>query len=402
MTSISTFIKSKTSLNKIQAMMFLLTLFSVIVDPTNEILKIKNLSFIIFVILSIRNRKFEKILQYVFLLFMYYITYAFQLLFPTCYLDSGAASAILKSFIYLSVIFWMGKDNKIPVFKYFFYINLGVALFCITIWALIMVNPSLELPLYAFFMRRDNFTMTISHRVFLGISVFGIFHKTCVFSVFCLAYSVYVFLFNKKKLYLLFTLIFFLYLFNSGTRANMLSSVLIIAGCYAYYQYKKKHLAFLVLLLSSGFFIFTILILLLLGDKGDQSVAIKDQHQISYWTLFYSNILRYLVIGDGPGSTFFSSGWGKIVNTTELSYYELIRNYGAFFSLIFMIIFLEPIINLYNLYGRNLFFPLLLSYLAYLFIAGTNPYLIGSTGFTAFAVMIYSGNNDINKEMKNE
>lgn len=379
-----------------------LTLFSVIVDPTNMILGIKNLSFMGFILFSIDYCDFKQVLKYLSFIVIYYVTYVWQLLFPTCFVDSGTADAMLKSFIYLAIIFWMGEKQKVKVFRYFFYINFLVAMFCLVIWVLIMLIPSLELPLYMYFMRNDNFTVTISHRVFIGINVFGVFYKTCVFAVICLAYSVYQWFMNKKKKYLLYGLIFFFYLFSSGTRANMLSAVLIVGGIYCYYLYKKKRFSFLTAILSVGGALAILLIFKLVGDTGETSVAIKALHKESYWDLFSSNLIRYLLIGDGPGSTFYSKGWGKIVVTTELSYYELIRNFGLIFCIVIIFLFCDPIINLYNRYKKGMFFSLLLSYFAYLFIAGTNPYLIGSTGFTTLAIMYYIGSHDIDLEMNND
>lgn len=398
-----TFFFTKCDVSSLISNIFLfLTVFSVVVDPTNEILKIKNISFIIFVLFSIKNGEFNNIIKYLLLIVIYYITYLFQLMFPSCFVDAGTANAILKSFIYLFIIFFMGKNQKNHVFKYFFYVNFCVAIFCLIIWILIMILPSIEYPLYLYFMRRENFTLTISHRVFIGIKVFGVFYKTCVFAVICLSYSLYQYLFRKNKKYFLYSIIFFLYLFASGTRANMLSSILILGGIWAYYLFKKGRFALLSFILFIGGTLAMFLIIKLMSDTGETSVAIKALHKESYWNLFDSNIIRYCLIGDGPGSTFYTKGWEKLVVTTELSYYELVRNYGIIFSLIMLFIFFDPIISIYNNYKDERFFIFLLSFISYMFIAGTNPYLIGSTGFTTIAIMYYIGAHDIDLEMIHE
>lgn len=396
------YLKECNGLSRISRFFLFLTLLSVIVDPTNQILRIKDLSFIAFILCSIKECNFKEILKYLSFIVIYFISYSFQLLFPSCYVDFGTAMSLLKAFIYLSIIFWMGKNQELQVFKWFFYINFFVALFCLVIWTLIMMIPSLEMPLYLYFMRNENYTVIISHRSFIGIKIFGVFYKTCVFSVVCLAYSVYQFFMNKRKIYIVFCIVFFLYLLASGTRANMLSSILIVGGVYSYYLYKRRKFAMLSFVLCVGGACSLFLILKLLSDTGESSIAIKSLHKESYWDLFTSNCMRYLLIGDGPGSTFYSKGRQEIVLVTELSYYELIRNYGFIFTLIIIILFLDPLINIYNRYKKGLFFPIMLSYFAYLFIAGTNPYLIGSTGFTTIAIMYYIGNHNIEMEMNRD
>ncbi|HIW35788.1 MAG TPA: hypothetical protein IAA30_02255, partial [Candidatus Treponema faecavium] len=80
------------------------------------------------------------------------------------------------------------------------------------------------------------------------------------------------------------------------------------------------------------------------------------------------------------------------------SYLELIRMFGIFFSILIVCIYIRPFFLIRKIENfENL--SLAISYLAYLFIAGTNPLLIGPTGFMALwiaYVWLYKQNKHLN------
>ena len=94
---------------------------------------------------------------------------------------------------------------------------------------------------------------------------------------------------------------------------------------------------------------------------------------MNHWKLHYNEFL----FGSGIGSGFYSSGRDQIVYTTELTYLEIIRLYGIVVVSSMIIILIYPLKKLMNT-GKNEW--LFISYLAYLFVGGTNPLIIGSTG----------------------
>ena len=226
--------------------------------------------------------------------------------------------------------------------------------------------------------------MTARHKKVLYWWLPSVFHRASPIVILAYAPTLYDFLRKKHREIkdFIFVNIFFWSLFFTGTRANIFSILLITVICYIdYIFYEKKKIvktAFLIVI----FCIFALFgTFLLLSVKNSSSDA-KDGHLISYNEMFSENP-SYILIGEGPGSYFFSKGFNKSVTNTEISYLELVRMFGIFFSVIILCCYCSPFLHIRNIEkGKNL--VIVISYIAYLFIAGTNPLLIGPTGFMAW------------------
>ena len=96
----------------------------------------------------------------------------------------------------------------------------------------------------------------------------------------------------------------------------------------------------------------------------------------------------YLLLGQGPGTAFYSEGFHSMTYTTEWTYMELLRNYGIFSLLIFAVM-VYPLTQLYKLRRDRRVAAMMFAYIFYLLIAGTNPLLISSTGMLVL-LTIYS------------
>ena len=118
--------------------------------------------------------------------------------------------------------------------------------------------------------------------------------------------------------------------------------------------------------------------------------------------MFGENPLKFLLIGNGPVSYMYTSARNEWVTLTELTYLELIKNFGLIQSVLIIGILLLPVFFICKneSYERIQKFSLSLSYVAYLFICGTNPLLISSTGFTALAVAFSFGNGTAFKNLE--
>ena len=116
----------------------------------------------------------------------------------------------------------------------------------------------------------------------------------------------------------------------------------------------------------------------LISEPGEHSNMVKYAHLSSYIEHFAKNPL-FLITGQGPGTSFYTKGFYAMVMNTEWSYLELIRRYGLF-SLMIFYLFFEPLKRLYALKDTDKGIVVLLAYVIYLIIAGTNPLLLSSTG----------------------
>lgn len=388
MKNIVSFVNTSYGLNKIQNFFLFLTLFSVIIDPSNSFLGIKNISFILFFVVSIPNLKFGHIL-YIFLFFsIIFICLAIN--FSSENINLGYVVATCKSFMFLFLLLFV-FDNK-NYFKYFFLISLILAITICSIWLLVVIFPSLFVPFAYFFKNGKNFLFSFSKRSFLGLDYTSVYHSTSMLSTVFLSYSCYKFFFEKNKKFFLAFVIFSFSLFCSGTRANMLCGIAIPLFVYIMFLLKKKMFSLFSFVIVIILTFFTILLYKLMTDVGETSLDVKNQILESYIDLFNSNPFDYLIFGDGPGAEFFTRGHNKIVTHTELSYLDLIRNYGIVFAIVIVCLYLYPLVEIFNKYNIYKFLSFALGYIAFLFISGTNPYLLNSNGFSFLVLMWYIGN----------
>ena len=94
-----------------------------------------------------------------------------------------------------------------------------------------------------------------------------------------------------------------------------------------------------------------------------------------------------LLFGQGLGASFFSTALGTRVSVTELTYVELIRNYGLIMACVFYFLLLYPLRMLGNQEARTYHY-LFLGYLGYLYLCTANPLLMSSTGMLVLAIVL--------------
>lgn len=278
-------------------------------------------------------------------------------------------------------------NEKIDLTKIFNYSSLLVVPITLGIYGVLVFDLSLFDDLYQYLVL-DKGVVMYAMRKLGDFTLLMIFYNTSPLLVFPLAYYLdHVFVKqNSKKLILNLIIIIsiILTLFLSGTRANLLSLVLIIVFYFSYFIYLKSRRLFIIL---SGFYgLFAIYGLAKIGgvlfNAQELSNTIKFGHFVSYIELFSDNIGSY-IFGQGVGSSFYSSGIHSMTNVTELSYLELIRIWGLPITILFVSILFIPIFH--QIKSKKIS-PLFIAYLAYLFIAGTNPLLLSSTGMV---VLVY-------------
>jgi len=126
------------------------------------------------------------------------------------------------------------------------------------------------------------------------------------------------------------------------------------------------------------------------------SNVIKYGHFASYVNLFSDNI-SILLFGQGIGVPFYTTGFHKEVFATELQYFEMIRIWGLPVTLLFLSVLLLPIIKEIK---TKKYSSIFVAYIAFLFIAGTNPFLLDSTGMIVLVYVfskMYNRGSEIQK-----
>jgi hypothetical protein len=171
----------------------------------------------------------------------------------------------------------------------------------------------------------------------------------------------------------------------SGSRNNMLVGFLtplIIVGWYkgAKMRFAIVSLVVLVVIIGLSSGVFQAML-----SPDNESNAIKLGHLHDYRTLFGD--WTTLLFGQGLGASFFSTAWGTRVTLTEVTYLEIIRNYGLILAPIFYFLILYPLRVLTDA-GQRVDHYLFLAYAAYLYICSGNPLLLSSTGMLVLAIVL--------------
>lgn len=267
-----------------------------------------------------------------------------------------------------------------------------------------LFNPGFFAKLYAFFVMEKEVAI-YALRNYGGFTLLMVYYKTSPILVFPLAYYLHRVLILKIRKNRVREIVFILALattlFLSGTRANILSMGLIFLFYILFYAYKNsKPVALLVALIYlAGFFYGANILAEVFLNRSEISNQVKLGHLMSYIEHF-SDHAGILLFGQGIGSTMYTSGINSIVSVTELTYFELIRVWGLPVSIVFGLILLIPI---YHEIRSKSISHLFIAYLAYLFIAGTNPLLLSSTGMLVLVyVFSQTYSNASQNDLKNE
>jgi hypothetical protein len=232
--------------------------------------------------------------------------------------------------------------------------------------------PSFEiLSGFSKYLHEQNYTVMYGPGDFLFS--FTMFYKTAPVLLVYLGYLLFE---NNKKLYPLIMIVVLL-LLASGTQANQLSVLFILFFkliSLLFYQVSNKSLIGI-------YFILSILILLIVApfiitiDDGGNGV--KMGHFIGYLDTWEEKPFN-LLWGAGFGVSFYTTGRMREVLLTELSWLEYLRRHGVIISFLFFCAIVYPIIVLARYQEAR---GVWIGYLAYFFVAGTNPLLTSSTGF---------------------
>lgn len=370
--------------------LFLLLIMAIILDPSNTVLHLKDKFFVLLVgfCMLVYKPDFKYLIHISLIFSAVLLSYIFGEMQGNN-IDIDKFIAVLKAFSPLIMLLWVRNFDviKLSVFPSF--------MACIMIFVMYFIAVSseeMEYALYLFFVKHDEFVM-MGRRYFFGIQFFGLYLKSFVDLMFTL-FLVFFYTFNSKRrrnriFFAILMVIFSLTFFISNTRSTMLLPF-VMFGFVAYASVMKsrkiKYLVYPVLALFA--LLIFLFVIMLATEKGEASNVIKYAHLTSYMKLF-SDHPEYVIFGQGPATMFYSEGFRRMTMETEWTYIEMIRVYGMFSLLIMSVIF-YPVYRLWR-YAKKDTFSLGIwgTYIIYLFIAGTNPLILSSTGMIMI-LAIYS------------
>lgn len=386
----------KFNIDKILKVILILFFIDIFVDPPNNIFHIKYLLFV-----SIFGLWLCKI--YMNGLYvnkpLVFITIFISILLPVYGLSIGIINSVLNSnelnaILYFNSFFFfllaiVAFDLRLDLTKIFVYTSLSLVLLTLITYLILIFDTNQYLNLYRYLVINKKVAI-FTLRIFGGIPVMQLFYKAVPVLVISLSYFLFK-LFKQNSHYkfldITISLGIGITLILSGTRANIIAVILVTISYLYWFLYNKSKRGFL-------FFNIILIICLIIAipyifniffDPNETSNSVKLGHTQSYMEIFNKYPFQFL-FGEGFGSEFFSKGVNNYVQVTELTYLEIIRVFGIFVSLIFFVILLLPVIIEII---RKDFDYLFIGYVVYLFVSGTNPLLLSSTGMIVL-VLVYS------------
>jgi hypothetical protein len=383
---------------KLVDILFFLLCVNVVLDPGNSIFYTKEMLFIgcffVGIVYCIVNKItiIDKNVIGLCLLWGAFIpAYGFVVgILRNQYFDWDMGAMYVKSFLFIWIL--LIHKTAIPFGRYLSIASLFIILPCFYLYFTISSFSPDEM---YYFMEKD--AAFISRRMFAGGMVNPvIYYKTSALSVFGISWLCSSLLLSKSakekiiKAIILLMLLFLL--FFSYSRAIFVSVGVILL--YYFYQWVKDYKLFRWLfwpgIVLGVFVVLPILVSKVLFVPGEEGNAIKVNHLISYMELFNGDVLT-LLLGQGLGAGFYTSGFESITYMAELSYVELFRFFGLFLTGFIILILVYPLLFYFR--NKKNIVPdvryIYIAYALYLFCIGTNPLLLSSTGMIVL-VIVYS------------
>jgi hypothetical protein len=375
--------------------LFLIFIFSTIFDPMDKLLGLKTYLFIacmaygvVFYITHPGPLKIPiKLLVYVLLIIfipLLSITHYF-------FIDSSSpyqGFLLLKSYLFitLSVLIYI---TRIDIFRYLSNVLSVLSLTIIIVSIVVAIFPELFLPLYIFGNNFGIFSIDPGRDYGAAGTYFQMYFVTSSMIVISIAYYFDKWMtedYNYK--YLLLFCIGIIAMFLAGSRNNMLMAIALPAILF-WTRSKNK------ITITLIYIIFFIAGLYLIKD---QIIALFDPNEVSNFTKLltlndyieiFSNNIYTFIFGEGLGA--YQDWTGRGPNfVTELTYFEIIRNYGIIVGVCLFFLILYPIVYAFLLRPSYPHKHLMWAYIAYLIMSFTNPLFFSSMGMLILSALIAS------------
>lgn len=377
-------------LKKINIFFVFLMIFIVVLDPANQIFKLKQvllfLSLIAPVFLLLKRIPIKK--EYVLVILFYFILPNFYsattgLIFAdfTNFSKEHYMTYLFGSFFgfFLLALNYINKKKLLKIFLIVLAIYSCLYFLLIVSFNLRLINYNASLVVNN--LNRDIYSFLYNKGVLMAnikqignYKIINLFYKTCPILVLYFSYLLY----HKK----FFSIIVATILLISGTSANILGTLLVISFYFLSRVLKKIDTNSRILIFAVTTILFFFVSKELFFSSTKDGNIIKVGHILGYLKLWSEGIEKF-ILGSGLGSGFYTFGLEKVVYNAEVTYFEIIRLYGIVIGSIIILILFYPLIKLIKNKEMEWLF---IGYVAYLFIGGTNPLILGSTG--AVVVMI--------------
>ncbi len=172
----------------------------------------------------------------------------------------------------------------------------------------------------------------------------------------------------------------------AGSRNNIVMSMLLPIALWFLYTRHKVLGACLSLVALTGLFIFFFDELQAFFNPNEISNSIKLGLLDDYSKLFSDPII--LLFGQGLGAYHSWETRGSYFYVTELTYFEMVRNFGLFGGVVMLVLLLFPIVHAFVMDRRFPEKAVIIGYAAYLIMCFSNPNLFSSMGTLILSVIL--------------
>lgn len=192
---------------------------------------------------------------------------------------------------------------------------------------------------------------------------------------------------NRKYIFVIITAVA---IFLSGTRANIIMTLIavVVYFCFLHPKRKVRYWAIILTGLAAVIILIDGRVIEFFADMFERkgvSDAIRTGHLDGIFAYWKASPLR-MFIGSGYSAEFYSFGTNEMTSNIELSYWNLLRQVGLIPFCLMMIMYLYPIVYLLKRKSGHAY---VLAYIIYLIISYTNPFLYSSTGILMLLFMFH-------------
>jgi len=237
-----------------------------------------------------------------------------------------------------------------------------------------------------------------------NLKISRVFFATSPMLAISIAYYFYLAKFstNKKWTYAVITLLHISAMFLAGTRNTMFVALLLPFSLYLLFGQRKLLNGILGIAAACCFVLVFSEQLLILLDPSERNNSIKLGYLGEYREIFLNT--RDLIFGQGLGAYHFWESFNMSYYITELTYLEVLRNFGFFLGLAMICLLIYPIFPTllsHKKYKEEKF--LVVAYIYYLIMSITNPTLFSSMGMLILSIIVANAflvKNQYEKENK--
>ena len=380
-------IKIKTKLTTLDMSKIFLSLLIISINIREPFFHTREILFVLTIIFSLPFMDIRKVKYTMMLIAIWVVTIFYNLIIPGSNINfsNGGFETIIIS-AYLLLMTFYQKRYAIVIIRAYMFVSMFVALMVISVWISCYLSDSTFHSLQSFFEDLQVTTglslFSIDRRMILGTRYLTVWYRTAPCMACALGYCLAQRLEGRKKNNIIVSILFLALIFT-GTRANIISAMMLIGFYIVFLLYKKGCRLIPLVLFSSVAISAVVFIVKFITDKDSSSSSIKVLDTLGYLDIFKRDSIRTLFFGYGPGSSFFSWGRERYVNVTENSLFETIRRYGLLSTCVIMFgIWFTPFKD------RN--FKKKMNYIRYFYCcvfaafmlsALSNPYLLDSFAF---------------------